>query len=89
MLFRSWKDKERWIVCIILRAKHRPDCFQAEGEKNLLVSPASVDMGGVIITPLEKDFEKITQEDIATILTEVSLSSAQCNDLINRIKLNV
>ena len=85
----AWKDKCKWIVCIIIRAKHRPDCFQAEGEKNLLVSPASVDMGGVIITPLEKDFEKITKENIADILKEVSLSAKQCNDLIHRIKLRV
>ena len=85
----AWKDKDKWIVCMILRSKHRPDCFQAEGEKNLLISPASVDMGGVIITPLEKDFEKITQEDIANILKEVSLSAKQCNDLIHRIKLRV
>jgi hypothetical protein len=30
-------------------------------------------MGGVFITPLEKDFEKITAEDIAGILDEVNL----------------
>lgn len=82
----AWKEKDKWVVCLILRSKHRPDCFYAEGDNNLLVSPASVDMGGVIITPLEKDFEKITGNDISTILSEVSLSEKQCNEVIHRIK---
>ena len=66
-----WYETGKWIVCIFPRKKHRPACYSAEGEANLLISPASVDLGGVFITPLEKDFEKITAEDIAGILREI------------------
>jgi len=66
-----WYENAQWIVCIFPRKKHRPACFSAESEANLLISPASVDLGGVFITPLEKDFEKITAEDITQILSEV------------------
>jgi len=66
-----WYEAAKWIVCIFPRKKHRPSCYSAEGEANLLISPASVDLGGVFITPLEKDFEKILAEDIAGILSEV------------------
>ena len=66
-----WYENARWMVCIFPRKKHRPACYNAEGEANLLISPASVDLGGVFITPLEKDFRKITANDIIRILDEI------------------
>jgi hypothetical protein len=60
-----------WLTFIFLRTKHRPDCYYAEGEANLLCSPASVDMGGAFIIPQEKDFEKIDATWIAQMLREV------------------
>ncbi|HHT23721.1 MAG TPA: DUF4922 domain-containing protein [Bacteroidales bacterium] len=71
---------------IIPRAKHRPDCYFAEGEKNILLSPASVDLGGVLITPLEKDFEKITAEDVAEILAEVCFDEKTFKKVIQKIQ---
>nr|WP_320057320.1 DUF4922 domain-containing protein [uncultured Bacteroides sp.] len=71
----AWYEEGKWVTCIFPRDKHRPSCYFAEGDKNILLSPASVDMGGVFITPLEKDFEKITATDIANILSEVCISS--------------
>ena len=71
---------------IIPRAKHRPECYFAEGDKNILLSPASVDLGGVLITPLEKDFEKITAEDVAEILEEVCLDENAFDEVVNKIK---
>ena len=67
----TWYKNGAWTTCIFPRKKHRPDCYFAEGDANMIISPASVDMGGMLITPLEKDFEKITAEDIAGILDEV------------------
>ncbi|MDR0233117.1 MAG: DUF4922 domain-containing protein [Dysgonamonadaceae bacterium] len=67
----TWYENGTWTTCLFQRKKHRPACYFAEGDDNLLISPASVDMGGVFITPLEKDFEKIMAEDIAQILNEV------------------
>jgi ATP adenylyltransferase/5',5'''-P-1,P-4-tetraphosphate phosphorylase II len=66
-----WYEFAQWIVCIFPRKKHRPACYNAEGEANLLISPAAVDLGGVFITPLEKDFFKITAKDIIQILKEI------------------
>ena len=39
-----------------------------------MLSPGAVDMGGVLIIPLEKDFEKITKEDVSTVFREVRLN---------------
>ena len=46
----------------------------------------SVDLGGVFITPVEKDFIKITAEDIAQILGEVCLSPADFQKVRKRIQ---
>lgn len=79
-------ESGRWTVFIFPRAKHRPACYLAEGEENLLCSPASVDLGGVFITPVEKDFLKITAEDVAQILSEVCLSADAFGRVRERIK---
>ena len=63
----TWYENKQWTTCIFPRKKHRPNCYST----NMLISLAAVDMGGVFITPLEKDFNKITAEDIAGILNEV------------------
>lgn len=77
-----------WTVFVFPRARHRPACYTAEGEANLLSSPASVDLGGVFITPVEKDFRKITAEDVAQILSEVCLPEAEFEKLKRRIREN-
>jgi len=76
---RENQDSEEygWRILIFLREKHRPSHFFREGENRILLSPAAVDFGGVCILPLEKDFEKITKEDIFEIFREVSLGKEQ------------
>jgi ATP adenylyltransferase/5',5'''-P-1,P-4-tetraphosphate phosphorylase II len=69
-----WYEKEVGKSCIFPRRKHRPSCYFSQGEGNILISPASVDMGGVFILPLEKDFDKITAVEVAAILKEVGMS---------------
>lgn len=82
----AWFDTDKWIVALLPRKKHRPDCFFAEGEDHLTISPASVDLGGVFITPLEVDFNKITFEHIQAILHEVCLDKASEKAISNRLK---
>lgn len=67
----AWRNNKKWVAVIIPRTKHRPDCYFAEGEENMLISPASVDLGGFFIAPVEKDFEKINEKNIEAILQEV------------------
>lgn len=81
-----WFEDGRWIIVVFPRKKHRPTCYFAEGEDNILLSPASVDMGGIFITPLEKDFIKIGKEDIEKILGEVCLDDSEADEIVNRLK---
>ena len=61
-----------WYTLIFPRSAFRPWQYTAEGERQLLVSPATVEMSGIFITPIESHFEKITKEDIRSILEQCS-----------------
>lgn len=63
-----------WQLLLFPREKHRPWQYFEEGDKNILLSPASVDMGGTLIIPLEKDFDAITKEDVRDIFAQVTCS---------------
>lgn len=82
----TWYERGKWSSCIFPREKHRPNSFYAEGEENILVSPGAVDMGGILIFPLEKDFVKITQQDIENIFQEVCISDRKMQIIIDKIK---
>ncbi|MGE0020135.1 MAG: DUF4922 domain-containing protein [Draconibacterium sp.] len=83
----------KWTVHLFPRKLHRPSQFFAEGEKQILLSPASVDFGGVFITPRKEDFDKITAADIANIFEQVSVDDAMFRELKkeikNRLRINV
>lgn len=75
-----------WRVMIFPRARHRPAQFFEEGEKQVLLSPASVDFGGVWITPRPDDFEKIDAAIVDDIFGQVSLGDAEWTGLLERLK---
>lgn len=81
-----WFDNNRYITLLYIRDKHRPSHYFAEGDENILLSPASVDLGGVLITPLEKDFNKVNSALIKEILDEISVSAAATEEIVNKIK---
>lgn len=63
--------QDGWVAHVVPRKLHRPTAYFETDEKQILISPASVDMGGVLIAPREEDFMKITKEDIKGIFGQV------------------
>lgn len=81
-------DKEfGWNVIIFLRSKHRPECFYKDDPEKVLISPAAVDMGGLIITPREEDFIRIDEKLLQKIVNEVSLDQNTFSILAEKIKI--
>ena len=78
-------DYANWNLIVVPRVKHRPDCYFAEGDEKLLISPASVDMGGVLITPVEADFNKITEAHIRNLFKEVCYDKQALNEITTKI----
>jgi ATP adenylyltransferase/5',5'''-P-1,P-4-tetraphosphate phosphorylase II len=65
-------DEFGWRVLIFLREKHRP-AFYFDKKMQVLWSPAAVDLGGIVITPLEKDFTVISKRLIDEGFNEVTI----------------
>jgi ATP adenylyltransferase/5',5'''-P-1,P-4-tetraphosphate phosphorylase II len=76
---------KKWHIHLFPRRLHRPPQFSKQGPEQLLISPASVDFGGVFITPRREDFEKITSGDITDIFAQVCLDDANFVLLKNAI----
>ncbi len=66
------KGNEGQRIFIFPRSKHRPDAFFRQGDDRIVVSPAVIEMCGVVVTPEERDFQKLTADDIENIYGEVS-----------------
>jgi ATP adenylyltransferase/5',5'''-P-1,P-4-tetraphosphate phosphorylase II len=81
----AYYENRNWIVHIIPRRVHRPEQFFAEGENRIMISPASVDLGGVIITPREADFKNITADTIEDIFRQVCLTDEEVIGLFEHI----
>ena len=80
------ESRQDEIVTIIFpRKKHRPDCYTATGDEQLLVSPGALDMGGLMILPREEDFRKITAEWAADILREVTMTEEELQPVIETV----
>jgi len=67
-------NKGKYRLIVFPRKAQRPSCYYREGDDRILVSPASVELGGIIVTPREEDFQKITIDDLKQIFGEVSLN---------------
>ncbi len=75
-----------WRTAFFARGELRPRCYYREGEDNMLISPACVEMGGLFIAPLERDFMKITEPDAEQILKDVSISEKLEETLIRKMR---
>ncbi len=86
-LISFYEEEYGWRVIIFLRAKHRPAVFFAEDESKMLVSPASIDLGGVCVFPREEDFERITKVQISEIFKEVFIDAEKLDSLVRKLRL--
>ncbi len=77
---------DKIVTLIFMREKHRPSHYYAQGEAKMLISPGAVDLGGVLITPLESDFDKVNGELIKEIFNEVCLGEEESQKIISLLK---
>jgi hypothetical protein len=74
-----------WRIILFPRRKHRPDVYFKAGEERVLISPAAVDLGGLIITPLKRDFERVGSRMIEEIFREVSLLTEELEKAVDAL----
>ncbi len=82
----AWRKGDEYISVVIPREKHRPEAYFAEGDALMMVSPGALDMSGLIITPREEDFRKLTEESATAILQECGVSTDKMNSIVTKLK---
>ena len=83
----AWKQGNEFIMVVIPREKHRPDCYFTEDEnEKVLVSPGSLDMSGMLITPRPNDFESLTPERAEAIIKECGITQEVMDGIVARLK---
>lgn len=81
----AFHDGDQWTAYLFPRGKHRPNVFHT-GE--LTVSPASIDLCGIFVVSFEKDFARISGEDIAAIFHEVTLPDDAFEEIAAKLESN-
>ncbi|MEW6334535.1 MAG: DUF4922 domain-containing protein, partial [Thermodesulfobacteriota bacterium] len=71
-----------WRLILFPRRRHRPEAYDRQGDERLLVSPGAADMGGILITPVERDFLAMDRERVLGIFREVALDDAALEAVI-------
>lgn len=70
-----WHDDDYSNVVVFPRRKHRPDCY-GEGEGQLLLSPASVDLGGVWACASRRDYDTLSARQLQALYDELCADNA-------------
>ncbi len=78
-------DEGKWLVHLFPRTLHRPSQYFESGETQIVLSPAAVDMGGVMITPREEDFIRITKDMAGNIFGQVCANPRDVLMVINEL----
>ncbi len=68
----AWKDDKGYMrLLVIPRKAHRPSHYFLDKEP-YMVSPGALDMAGLLILPVENDFERMTPEILREIYAETA-----------------
>jgi ribosomal protein S18 acetylase RimI-like enzyme len=85
MNIAGFYEERKWRLVIFPRRKHRPDVFSKDGDARVVVSPGVIDMGGLLITPVKRDFERLDASAVEGIFREVSLEGKVVERAIQEI----
>ncbi|PVX50765.1 uncharacterized protein DUF4922 [Balneicella halophila] len=75
-----------WQIILFPREKHRPSQYFEEGDKQVLLSPASVDFGGLLAVPRKEDFKKINESLLSDIFEQLTLNTEDFKKLKEELR---
>lgn len=81
-----WREKERFCLLLFWRRAHRPSHYFREGDERVVISPGSAEMGGMLITPVERDLERVDESLIKEIFDEVLESDERVKEIVYILK---
>lgn len=72
-------------LVVVPRKRHRPSFYGTEGTGCMLLSPASVDMGGAFITPRREDFGRLDAGVLARVFGELCLDADEIKEISKKV----
>ncbi|WP_423130371.1 DUF4922 domain-containing protein [Gaoshiqia sp. Z1-71] len=78
-------ENGQWQALLFPRDRQRPRQFFAEGDAQILMSPASVEMAGLVILPRKDNFDQLTKDDLTDIYRQVSINEEDFERLKNSL----
>ena len=81
----SWHSGGEYRSIVIFRTSHRSHHYFSDGPDHLTMSPGCADMGGCVIAPVPEDFEKLDDELLSALLSEVTLTEQAQSRIIRRL----
>jgi len=64
----------RYIAVLFPRGKHRPECYFSEVDSRLAISPAALEMAGILVVAEPEHFERVNRQAAVSIYKEVTLN---------------
>jgi hypothetical protein len=80
-----WYAENIWRVLLFPRALQRPWQYFAEDPEKIVISPAAVELGGIIVLPREEDFHKIRVGDLISVFNQITLPEGDFKVLKDKI----
>ena len=81
----AWRDGSEDVIVVLPRDNHRPACYFEEGDRKMVISPGALDMAGLIITPREEDFNRMSEDKLISILKEVSIKEKDMENIKEKL----
>jgi hypothetical protein len=69
----AWYQFPEWKVALFPRAKQRPWQYYSDDLNQLIISPAAVELGGLVILPREEDYYKMTEKDLVSVYDQITI----------------
>ena len=82
----AWKKDMQYLAVVFPRSKRRPGCFNASGEEQYMITPGALEMSGLMVTPRQEDFKRLTAEKAFDILREVSIDKNTLLKVVEYLK---
>lgn len=81
----SWCEEGEYRTVIFFRKCHRSHHYFSEGPDHLTMSPGCADMAGVFIVPVKEEYDRLTPELLAEMISEVTIPAQEQQLVIDRL----
>jgi hypothetical protein len=81
----SWYRPAGWYVLLFPRILHRPREYDADEFDRLVISPAAIELGGLVILPREEDFYKLTEKNLVSVFSQITIPEKEFSELKQNI----